>query len=130
MRYIIALILSSSMLMSNHIFWMGNYDKALQKAREQNKILMVLLIKNNCQKCKNIVKNFFTNKRYITRLNTAFTSVIVNADNKHSYPIEMYWTDRYPTLFFVDPNREIFLCKPIYETLDKKELENILNMKR
>jgi len=31
-----------------------------------------------------------------------------------SYPIEMYYTRVFPTLFFVDSQRELFLHEPLY----------------
>ncbi len=51
MKQIFIMFFTVSMIYANHIRWQGNYDKALKKAREQNKVLMVLLIKSNCQKC-------------------------------------------------------------------------------
>ena len=122
----ILILLIISMLHASHIKWLGNYDKALQQAREQNKILMILLIKNDCKKCKNIVQNLFTNKAYIKELNKNVVAVIVNIDNKHSFPIEMYWSNEYPTLFFVDSSNEIFINKP-FINITQKDIQNILN---
>ena len=73
---------------------------------------MVLLIKNNCQKCKSIVKELFTNKPYIEKLNKETICVIVNQDTKQDYPREMYWSNTYPKLFFVDSKNEIFIDNP------------------
>ncbi len=126
MKTILILFLTVSIIYANHVKWQGNYDKALQQAREQNKVLMVLLIKNNCKKCKNIVQNLFTNKTYIEELNKNVISVIVIIDNKHSFPIEMYWSNEYPTLFFVDSSNEIFIHKP-FINITQKDIQNILS---
>ena len=125
MKKLLVLFLIVSIMYANHIKWQGNYDKALQQAREQNKVLMVLLIKHNCQECKDIVKDVFVNKPYIDELNENVIAVIVNIDNKHSFPIEMYWSNKYPTLFFVNSSNEIFIHKPFID-VTQEEIQNIL----
>ena len=125
MKQIFIILFAISMVYANHIKWHGNYEKALKEAREQNKVLMVLLIKNNCQKCKDLVKDIFINKPYIYELNHNVISVIVNIDNKHSFPIEMYWSNEYPTLFFVNSQNEIFIHKPLND-VTQKDIQNIL----
>jgi len=114
-----------SIIYANHIQWQGDYDKALLQAREEHKVLMVLLIKNSCHECKNIVTNLFMNKTYIDELNKNVISVIVNIDNKHSFPLEMYWANDYPTLFFVDSQNESFIDEPMYN-VTQKNIQNIL----
>ena len=126
-KIFIILFFSISLIFANHIKWQGNYSKALKKARDTNKVLMVLLIKNNCLECKNIVRNIFTNQLYLNELNNNVIAVIVNIDNKYNFPIEMYWSNEYPTLFFVDSHNEIFINKPLYKTITKDEIKNILN---
>jgi thioredoxin-related protein len=112
------------MIYANHIRWHGDYEQALKKAKKNDKILMVLLIKNNCQKCKNLVKDIFSNKSYIDELNHNVVSVIVNIDNKDSFPIEMYWSNDYPSLFFVDSQNEIFIDKPL-NNITQEDIQNI-----
>ena len=110
---------------ANSISWLGNYDNALKKARDEKKVLMVLLIKNNCKKCKNIVRDIFTNQLYLDKLNQNTVAVIVNIDNKHSFPIEMYWSNTYPTLFFVNSQDETFINEPLYN-ITSKNIQNYL----
>jgi len=125
MKRLIIIFFTISSLYANHVKWLGNYDRALQTARDKNKILMVLLIKNDCQKCKNIVKKLFTDTAYIDKLNQNIVAVIVNIDNKHSFPIEMYWSNTYPTIFFVNSQNETFIEKPLYNAT-KNDIRSIL----
>lgn len=125
MRHLFIFFLVISSLYANHIKWLGNYDKALQQARDKHKILMVLLIKNSSQKCKETVKNIFTNQPYIDELNQKTVAVIVNISNKHSFPIELYWSREYPTLFLVDSSSEVFIHKPL-ENITKEDIQDIL----
>ncbi len=126
-KLFVLLYLFSCFAYANHICWQGNYDDALQKAKKQDKALMVLLIKNDCQKCKDLVSKVFTNQTYIDKLNKKVVAVIVNKDNKHSYPIEMFWSNHYPTLFFVDSKNETFIEAPIYKLITKKEIQKIID---
>ncbi len=125
-KVLFLLYLLSSFVYANYVKWLGNYDDALQKAKKENKVLMVLLIKNDCQKCKDLVRDVFTNHSYIDKLNKKVISVIVNQDAKHSYPIEMYWSNYYPTLFFVDSKKETFIGKPFYKSVDEKDIRDFL----
>jgi hypothetical protein len=45
--------------------------------------------------------------------------------NKDSFPIEMYWANEYPTLFFVDSQSEIFIHKP-FDNITQKEIQSIM----
>jgi uncharacterized protein YyaL (SSP411 family) len=112
---------------ASHILWQSNYSKALKQAQQQNKILMVLLIKNNSQSCKDIVKNIFTNQSYLKTLNQKTVAVIVNKDSEANYPIEMFYSTTFPTLFFVNPQNEIFIKDPYYGNIDIKDIKNIIN---
>ncbi|NOZ89930.1 MAG: thioredoxin family protein [Epsilonproteobacteria bacterium] len=131
MKKILILITTISIIAyANHINWQGNYDKALQQAIDENKTLMVLLIKNDCQECKNIIKNLFMNKTYIDELNKNAIAVIVNIDNKDSFPLEMYWSNEYPTLFFVNSQNETFVKEPLYDATEKDIKEVLIKIKK
>ena len=114
MRYIYTIVLLFSLLNANHILWLGNYDKALKIAYKENKPLMVLLVKKDCQKCKDVIAKEFTNNAKVDELNKKYISVIITYNSKVSYPIELYYSTTFPTLFFVDSKTETFLKEPIY----------------
>jgi thioredoxin-related protein len=120
------MILFISSLFGEYIYWQGDYNKALKEAKEIKKPLMVLLIENNCSRCKSVIRDVFTNQPYIEKFNKKFISIIVNRDYKYSYPIELYYSNSYPTLFFVDSQNETFLIEPIYDKNITKERINSL----
>ena len=112
---------------ADHVHWMGNYDKALQKAHKEYKPLMVLLVKKECSFCNDIIKDTFMGREYVKHLNQKFVSVIVTYEGRESYPIEMFYSTSFPTLFFVRSQTETFLAKPLYgESIRVKSIENIL----
>ena len=114
-------------LFANHILWQSNYSKALKQAQQQNKTLMVLLTKDNSQACKDIVKNIFTNQPYLEKLNQKVVAIIVNKNGKVNYPIEMFYSTTFPTLFFVNPTNEIFIKEPYYGKIDISQIKKITN---
>lgn len=112
---------------ADHIHWMGNYDKALQKAQKEHKPLMVLLVKKECPSCNDVIKDAFMGQEYVKYLNQKFVSVIVTYEGRESYPIEMFYSTSFPTLFFVSSQTEGFLSEPLYgRSIDENRIENIL----
>ena len=112
---------------ADHIHWLGNYDKALQKAQKEHKPLMVLLVKKECTSCNNVIKKSFMGQEYVKHLNQKFVSVIVTYEGRESYPIEMFYSTSFPTLFFVSSETEQFLSEPFYaDQIEKHAIENFL----
>ena len=126
-KILLLLFFFTQMMNADHIHWLGNYDKALQKAQKEHKHLMVLLVKKECSPCNTIIQNYFMEQEYIQQLNQKFVSVIVTYEGRESYPIELFYSRSFPTLFFVDYQTESFLSEPLYGRLIGKEaIEGIL----
>jgi len=108
---------------ANHVHWLGDYDKALQLALNEHKPLLVLVVKKDSKLCKTILQQQFMNHSYVDTINENFISVIVTYNERTSYPIEMYYTTEFPTLFFVDTQTEMFMREPLYgEQISQKVL--------
>ena len=115
------------LLSANFVHWMGDYSLAHKKALQEHKVLLVLVVKKNDALSSQIIKNSFMNKKYIDLMNNTMIPVIVTYDGVSSYPIEMYYTTVFPTLFFVDSQKEIFLKEPLYfENIRAEILEKYL----
>lgn len=110
---------------ASHVRWFFNYKDAHKEALQQNKHLMVLLIKKDSLKCKNTITTSFMNQAYVDKINEEFIPVLITKDQKQSYPIEMLYTFTYPTLFFLD-EQELFSCKPIRGDITPQRLKNYL----
>ena len=121
--FVLLFFLFCALLYSKSLSWRGNYDKALAEARDSDKILLVLLVKNGCKRCNEVLKKVFTDKPYIKSLNQKVVAVLINKEYKSSYPIEMYYTTVYPTLFFVNPQNETFIKEPIYGNIVKNDIK-------
>jgi hypothetical protein len=113
-KIVSVLLLFNIVVHADHIRWLGNYDKALEQAHKEHKNLIVYVVKNKCTSCNNIIKKYFMKQKYIEHLNKKFVSVIVTYEGKASYPIELFYTTKFPTLFFVNSETESFLYEPLY----------------
>ena len=109
-------------LSANFVNWLGNYDVAHQKALKEHKPLLVLVVRKNDPLSSQIIKNSFMDQDYVDVINAKMVSVIVTYEGVLSYPIEMYYTTVFPTLFFVDSQRELFLREPLYGENITKEV--------
>jgi hypothetical protein len=99
---------------ANFVNWMGNYDVAHQKALKEHKPLLVLVVKKNDPLSSWIIKHTLMDKPYVDMINKNMVSVIVTYEGALSYPVEMYYTTTFPTLFFVNSQKELFLREPLY----------------
>ena len=108
---------------ANHVHWLGDYDKALHQAFKEHKPLLVLVVKKDSKICNIILHTQFMNHSYIDTINEKFIAVMVTYEGRTSYPIEMYYTTVFPSLFFVDTQTETFMRKPMYgEQISQKVL--------
>ena len=101
--------------MSDFLHWQGDYDKALTQARMEKKPLLIFVVKEQEHLCNEIIKNVFMNQAYIADLNKKSIAVMVRYEGSLSYPIELYYTTSFPTLFFMESQHETFLYDPLYE---------------
>ena len=107
---------------------MGLYDKALALAQKEHKSLLVLLVKDDCAPCKSCIAKSFMSQPYIAKLKREFIPIIVNVDGKASYPIELYYSTSFPTLFMVDSATEHVSKSPLYsEDINPTELKRLLD---
>ena len=73
-----------------------------------------------------ILKKYFQNQNYIEYLNTNFINVLITVEHKTSYPIELFYTTTFPSIFFASYKDESFLTHPIYYFNSKEEFIDIL----
>lgn len=99
-------------------------------AQQEKKNLMLFIASTKDDNSKEILKNYFQNQNYIEYLNTNFINVLITVEHKTSYPIELFYTTNFPSIFFVSYKDESFLTHPIYHFKSKKEFIDILKLLR
>ena len=125
-KILLILILLLTNLFSNNISWYSSYDKALIAAQKEKKNLMLFIASTKDNNSNIILKNYFIDQDYIEYLNENFISVLITIEHKTSYPIELFYTTNFPSIFFASYKDESYLTHPIYKFNSKEEFLNIL----
>jgi len=100
-------------LFSDHIRWQNDFDAALFKAKAQKKEILLLVLKKECAECKKIFVEVFNDKEVQEEVNRKYIAVVAFFEDKNSYPIELFYTQAFPSLFFVSSKDESYLQKPL-----------------
>ncbi len=108
------------------VAWRGAYDRALEEAKRTHKGLMVLLVRHECPACNEALRRLFMKRPYLPCIERSFVSVIVTADARSAYPVELYYSTVFPTLFFVDSRTQLFLVPPLYDLRDERAFRRAL----
>ncbi len=125
-KIILLLILLLSNLSSNNISWYSSYDKALEIAQKEKKNMMLFIASSKDKNSNKILRKYFQNQEYINYLNTNFINVLITVEYKTSYPIELFYTRSFPSIFFVAYKDESFLTHPIYHFKSREDFIDIL----
>jgi thioredoxin-related protein len=120
-KIILLLILLLSNLSSNNISWYSSYDKALEIAQKEKKNMMLFIASSKDKNSNKILRKYFQNQEYINYLNTNFINVLITVEYKTSYPIELFYTRSFPSIFFVAYKDESFLTHPIYHFKSRED---------
>ena len=127
-KFILFWLFFPLIILANHVQWLGDYDTALQLAHKEHKPLLVFVVKHKDPLSNTIIKNHFMNHDYVDTINEKMIPVIVTYEGRSSYPIEMYYTRVFPTLFFVDTRTETFMGEPLYgEGIKSDMIEKIIS---
>jgi hypothetical protein len=115
-----------SLSFANNISWYSSYSKALKDAHIQKKDLLIFISSNKTKKSNKILAKSFLNQDYIEYINENFISVLISIENKVSYPIELFYTTTFPSIFFASYKDESFLTHPIYNFKSSEDFKKIL----
>jgi thioredoxin-related protein len=96
-----------------------DYKTALAQAKEENKLMMLVIIQDPCPYCERLIDNTLSDPQ-ITKVLEDFVSVIVN---KHSQLPPAFRTNAIPMTFFIDPKNE----EGIWESMGYISVEQFLD---
>ncbi len=102
MKILILLFTSALVLFANGLQFEHNFDKALQKAKEQNKEVMMMYSAVWCPECNYMEEVVFKNKKVSTYMEKNFVVLLLDIQkdtlpNGFEYP-------GIPVFFFIDEN--------------------------
>jgi thioredoxin-related protein len=98
------------------------YETALQRAKKENKNLMVLMVTNYCPWCSKFEKKTLSDKVVDSVIKAKYIPLIINKEEKN-FP-KYLETAIVPALFFVEPKDE----KVIYENVGFANKIDFLNL--
>lgn len=125
-KTILLLSIFISSCFSNNISWYSSYNKALKDAHKQKKNLMIFISSKKTNKSNIVLSKYFMKQDYIEYINKNFISILISVESKISYPIEMFYTTTFPSIFFASYKDESFLTHPIYDFKSKEDFKKIL----
>lgn len=109
-------------LFSEQIRWHNDFDKALFKAKEEKKEIMLLVLKKECAECKEVFVEVFNDKEVQEKVNRKYIAVVAFFEHENSYPVELFYTQSFPTIFFVSSRDESYLQKPLRGYFTKDDI--------
>ena len=99
-----------------------NYKTALERAKKENKNLMILMVTNYCPWCSKFEKKTLSDKSVDSVIKAKYIPLILNKEEKN-FP-KYLETPIVPALFFVKPNEE----KAFYENVGFSNKTDFLNL--
>lgn len=122
MKTLFFLLLFIQGIVAEHIRWQSNYEASLQIAKKHNKDILLLILKKEDKKSITAL----TDTTLVAIINKKFIPVVVFFENQNSYPIELFYTQTFPTIFFVSKEDESYLKEPLFGNVDLIELKKRL----
>ena len=117
------------LLSADFLHWQGDYVSAHALSQKSGKPLLVFVAKAGDNKTNEVLRTVFMNQSYIQKLQNSTVPVMVTYEKETSYPVEMYYTTTFPTLFLVDAKTELFLDIPLYgEEITPAHLSRLLEV--
>jgi len=96
------------------------YKTALAQAKEENKLMMLVIIQDPCPYCERLIDNTLSDPQVTKLLEDDFVSVIVN---QHSQLPLAFKSSAIPMTFFIDPKNE----EGIWESMGYISVEQFLD---
>ena len=97
----------------------NNYDIAIQKAKSENKLMVLVVVWDPCRACDKLVKKTLSNNIVKNRLKDHVTVIL---DYKDKMPKEFH-IKMAPKIFYIDPKTE----KSVWESMGAVSIETFMD---
>ncbi|WP_457744991.1 thioredoxin family protein [Sulfurimonas sp.] len=88
------------------LHYINSYTQALQSAKKENKIVMLLIVEDGCHWCKKFERTTLSNKKVIKKIDN-FVKVVVG---KYDDIPAKYESHFFPMVYFIDSATEKILA--------------------
>lgn len=113
---LITLLLSFSLFgakiddFASQVKYFRDYDSAFLKAKKENKLLMLVIVKDDCAWCKKFERRTLANKKVRQKVLGNVPVIIDQKYEKGKFP-KKYLAELFPTVIFIDPKNDTQLYK-------------------
>lgn len=132
MKYLLVLLAMFTLAFSaqidefaSDVNYLRDYKEAVETAKEQNKMVMLVMVGDYCPWCKKFEKKTLKSSEVKEVVDKNFIAVVIDKyKDKENYPKEFY-APLIPAVYFINPSTQ----KPILDTVAyMKKKEYIENM--
>ncbi|MDP3266055.1 MAG: thioredoxin family protein [Sulfuricurvum sp.] len=93
--------------------YLRNYEMAIKTAKEQNKIVMLVVVADYCPWCKKFERKTLKDSDVMAKVHENFVSIVIDKyKDKGKYP-EEFLTPIIPVVFFIEPKEQKVLTKTV-----------------
>lgn len=132
MKYLLLLLTLFSLAFSaeidefaSDVNYLRDYKEAVKFAKEENKMVMLVLVGDYCPWCKKFEKKTLMSKDVKTFVDENFVAVVVDKyKDKGSYPDEFY-APLIPAVYFINPSTQKSVLDTVAYMKKKEYIENM-----
>lgn len=100
-KILLSIMILSLSLFANEFKYQANYKKALQSAKDEDKVLIVMMALKGCPVCDYMRDIVFEREQVLHYLNDNYIMVVHDID--HDKYEDRFTTINAPTFYFIDP---------------------------
>ena len=105
--------------------YLRDYKSAIQTAKEQNKMVMLVVVGDYCPWCKKFERKTLKSSEVRAQVDKEFVAVIIDKyKEKGKYPQD-FFAPFIPTVYFIDPSSEKSLLETVAYTKKREYMENM-----
>ncbi len=110
---------------ASEVGYLRDYNLALKTAKEQNKMVMVVVVGDYCPWCKKFERKTLKSSEVKAQVDKEFIAVVIDKyKDKGNYPKEFY-APLIPAVYFVDPSNGKSLLETVAYMKKAEYMENM-----
>ncbi len=110
---------------ASEVNYLRDYKTALKTAKEQNKMIMVVVVGDYCPWCKKFERKTLKSSEVKAQVKKDFIPVVIDKyKDKGKYP-EAFYAPLIPAVYFVDPSNEKTLLTTVAYMKKQEYMENM-----
>ena len=110
---------------ASEVGYLRDYSLAVKTAKEQNKMVMLVVVGDYCPWCKKFEKKTLKSSEVRAKVNEEFVAVVIDKyKDKGNYPKDFY-APLIPAVYFINPSNEKSLLETVAYMKKAEYMENM-----